>query len=150
MHLGDGLRQRQHVQGREADPIAFERNAVLHHRNEFGFLRIADAAVAQIELACRLLLGDQQTWRLREQFTQVVVDDSRNVVELRNGGFLRHRDQRAVDLAHDVFEFGPCVVAVFPYSHRLQGRSRLSRLIRENGCRKKAKHGNRSDDDRSA
>ena len=114
MHFGNLLRQRQRIDRRIADPVRHQRDAIEQHRYELGFLRIADAAVAQVGLPRRLLLGDEQTRRLREQRTQVVVDHGRDRIEPGDRGLLGHRYQRTIDLLHDVLELRSGVIRRAP------------------------------------
>ena len=105
------LRQRHRVQGREADPVGFERDAVLQHQHVFRFLRIAEAAVAQVELGRRRLLRDHHARRACQQLLQVVVDHGGLRVEVRDRGLLGHGDPGAVDFRHLMLQFGLDVLA---------------------------------------
>src|SRR5262249_16101196 len=65
----------------------------------------------------------------RTPLAQIVVDDGRYVVELGDRGLLGDRDQRSVDLLHDVLQLRPGVVlALLLHLDRLE---RLRGVLRE-------------------
>ena len=64
LNLAYALRQRQIIQSRETDPVTHKGKAVPKHEGKLGFLRITQAPIAEIELARRMLVRNQETRRL--------------------------------------------------------------------------------------
>src|SRR6185437_15751621 len=75
------------------------------------FLRIAEAAIAEVELGGRGLLRDQHTGRARQQLLQVVADHRGRQVEVDDRGLRRQGDLRAGHFRHLVLELGRHVPA---------------------------------------
>ena len=92
LDLGHTLRHGKIVKRRKTDPVAGQRNAVHQNGDEFRFLRIAQTAIAEIELTGRVLLGDKEAGRLGEELLEIVVRDGRLLVELDHRGLFCDRD----------------------------------------------------------
>ena len=121
LDLADALRHRLIIERREPDPLGHQRQTVLEEKGVFGFLGIPEAAIAVIELAGILLLGNDEAGGLGEQLLVIVALVRRLFVERDHRRLFRDGDLRLGDFAHDVLELGPGVVVRMRRGHRLAG-----------------------------
>ena len=70
----DGLRNGQVIERWISDPVELEGHAILHEQHVLAFLRIAQAAVGQVELGRILLLGEHDARQPVEDLALVVVN----------------------------------------------------------------------------
>ena len=98
LNLAYALRQRKIVKSRKTNPITHERQAVPKHQSKLGFLWITQPPIAEIELPRRVLLRNQETRCLGEEFLLIVVLHRRLLVELDDGCLFCDRDFRVPTL----------------------------------------------------
>jgi len=110
LDLAYALGQRQIIKSRETNPITHERQAVPQHKGKFGFLWIAQAPIAEIELARCVLLRNQKPRRLGKKFLQVVIFHRRLLIELDDCRLFSDGDFRAGYFRHDVLAHLPEIV----------------------------------------
>src|SRR4051812_23512927 len=81
LDLGDTLRDGLVVKRGETDPLTHQWQTILKEEGVLGFLRIAETAIAVIELSGILLFGNDQARGFHEQLLVVVILHGRLPVE---------------------------------------------------------------------